>query len=177
MKKKDKRSGQNGRGLDTVGKRILVLTIAILMTFQFCTPTLSGMSFAEDYTEADVLALAEQSAAAAETAEPEEVQEEAASQEEAAQNGLLMDKAHLKALFERLSAEDTECGSCFNRFHCARGCPDVCPALTPETRDAGSFRCRISRKLAEAELFEIADVSLNETARRYGFAGVDLRGE
>ena len=51
MEKKDKKSGKRGRGLDTIGKRILVLTIAILMTFQFCTPTLTGVSFAEEISD------------------------------------------------------------------------------------------------------------------------------
>ena len=60
MEKKDKKSGKRGRGLDTIGKRILVLTIAILMTFQFCTPSFYGISFAD---EEEILA---------ETAEPVE---------------------------------------------------------------------------------------------------------
>ena len=42
MDKKDKKPGLNRKGLDTMGKRLLVLTLAILMTFQFCTPTFSG---------------------------------------------------------------------------------------------------------------------------------------
>ena len=48
MDKKDKKPGLNRKGLDTMGKRLLVLTLAILMTFQFCTPTFSGVSFAEE---------------------------------------------------------------------------------------------------------------------------------
>jgi len=80
MEKKDKKSGRNGRGLDTIGKRILVLTIAILMTFQFCTPSLTGISFAEEITD---VTEEELSAATAETAvATEEVQEEAQPQEE-----------------------------------------------------------------------------------------------
>ena len=60
MDKKDKKPGLNRKGLDTMGKRLLVLTLAILMTFQFCTPTFSGVSFAEE------------DPAAAETVEPVE---------------------------------------------------------------------------------------------------------
>ncbi len=83
MEKKDKKSGRNGRGLDTIGKRILVLTIAILMTFQFCTPTLTGVSFAEEITDATEEEL---NAVPEETSEaPETVQEEAQPQEEAAE--------------------------------------------------------------------------------------------
>ncbi len=97
--------------------------------------------------------------------------------EEAESNGLLMDEADTCRLFGLLSAEDPGCKDCFNRYHCAGGCPDVCPASDPKLRDAGSFRCRISRKLAEAELLETAKRSLFGIARQYGYAGMDLRGE
>ncbi|MBR6089702.1 MAG: radical SAM protein [Anaerolineaceae bacterium] len=78
------------------------------------------------------------------------------------------------ALFDRLSREDPACGECFNRFHCARGCPDLCPVMTPELQDAGSFRCRVNRTMAEAELLETARLGLYETARTHGFAGIQL---
>ncbi len=78
---------------------------------------------------------------------------------------------------EMLSAEDPACESCFNRFHCARGCPDVCPALPGTLRDAGSFRCRVNRTLAEAELLETAGRSLFGFAEKYGYAGIKIRGE
>ncbi|MBQ1401577.1 MAG: hypothetical protein IIY99_04435, partial [Firmicutes bacterium] len=76
MEKKDKKSGKHGRGLDTIGKRILVLTIAILMTFQFCTPTFYGISFAdeEEYLETEQ-PVDEQAVEPAETPD-EEVQAE-----------------------------------------------------------------------------------------------------
>ena len=76
----------------------------------------------------------------------------------------------------RLIPEDPECADCFNRFHCARGCPDVCPALPGELHDAGSFRCRVSRILAEKELLETARRLLFGPARKYGYAGIKLRG-
>ena len=80
MEKKDKKSGKRGRGLDTIGKRILVLTIAILMTFQFCTPTFYGISFAdeEEYLETEQ-PVDEQAVKPAETPD-EEVQAEDTSQ-------------------------------------------------------------------------------------------------
>ena len=85
MEKKERKPGQSRRGLDTVGKRILVLTLAILMTFQFCTPTLSGVSFAEELTEADVAELAAQSDDLAEAEATEGEQETVEAQEEAAE--------------------------------------------------------------------------------------------
>ena len=95
------------------------------------------------------------------------------SQEEAEEKKL--DPMQDEALFERLSREDPGCEHCFNRFHCVRGCPDVCPALSDEFRDAGTFRCRVSRRLAEADLMETAERLLFEPARKYGYAGVKLR--
>ena len=99
------------------------------------------------------------------------------SRKEAERNGLLVDRESPGPLFDRLAAEDPDCLDCFNRFHCARGCPDVCPSGPGGPRDAGSFRCRVSRKLAEAELLAAARASLFELTRRYGYAGMDLRGE
>ena len=95
------------------------------------------------------------------------------SQEEAEEKQ--MDTVPDEALFERLSREDPGCEHCFNRFHCARGCPDVCPASSCDVGDTGSFRCRVSRRLAEAELLGIAERLLFEPARKYGYAGVKLR--
>ncbi len=76
-----------------------------------------------------------------------------------------------------LQSGDPACESCFNRFHCARGCPDVCPALPGAPRDAGTFRCRVNRTLAETELLEIAERCLFGPAEQYGYAGIKLGGE
>ena len=51
MEKKSKKSGFKNWRLDTVANRILVVALAIVMTIQFCTPTFSGVSFAEDTLE------------------------------------------------------------------------------------------------------------------------------
>ncbi len=74
MDKKEKKPGLNRKGLDTMGKRLLVLTLAILMTFQFCTPTFSGVSFAED--EVQQQETVEQAETAVTEEAPAEVQEE-----------------------------------------------------------------------------------------------------
>lgn len=74
-------------------------------------------------------------------------------------------------IFEKLSRDDPACLGCFNRFHCSRGCPDVCPA-NGEIHDAGSFRCRVNRTLAKADLLETAERLLFEPARNFGFAGM-----
>ena len=89
--------------------------------------------------------------------------------------GKKLDRPADKAVFDRLAREDPACEHCFNRFHCARGCPDVCPASDDGFRDAGSFRCRVSRTLAEAELLRTAERLLFEPARKYGCAGIKIR--
>ncbi|HEU4882344.1 MAG TPA: hypothetical protein VFT45_08870 [Longimicrobium sp.] len=44
------------------------------------------------------------------------------------------------------------CQSCVNVLHCARECPDVCPALGRDADEGapGGFRCRVQRLLGEA---------------------------
>lgn len=54
------------------------------------------------------------------------------------------DAARVAELRRRL-AELAGCRDCFNRFHCARSCPDACPALGASAR--GGFRCRFQRLL------------------------------
>ena len=98
------------------------------------------------------------------------------SKNEAEQKGLLSDRDRLGPLSACLSREDPECMSCFNRYHCARGCPEVCPVLADGSRDFGSFRCRVSRAVAEGELLDLASRSLADAAGRYGYAGIKLRG-
>ena len=96
-----------------------------------------------------------------------------ASQKEAAEKKL--DDIRDDALFTELAREDPACMRCFNRFHCSRGCPEVCPVMTPELSDAGSFRCRLNRSAAAAELLDLAERLLREPALQYGYAGLKLR--
>ena len=75
MKGKSKRSGT--RNLDTFGKRLLVLTLAILMTFQFSTASLSGVVYAlsdQEAAEAQVIEEAEQTENSTTPEETKEVQ-------------------------------------------------------------------------------------------------------
>lgn len=46
------------------------------------------------------------------------------------------------------------CARCFNRFHCAAGCPDRCPA-SPAAGPAG-FRCHVAQELARRLIDEVA---------------------
>jgi pyruvate-formate lyase-activating enzyme len=46
------------------------------------------------------------------------------------------------------------CRACFNRFHCVRSCPDVCPAVGRAATDG--FRCRFQRLLTLRRLASLA---------------------
>ncbi|MGE5460254.1 MAG: radical SAM protein [Solirubrobacterales bacterium] len=52
------------------------------------------------------------------------------------------------------TAEWPACRACFNRFHCVRSCPDVCPAVGTAASDG--FRCRFQRLLTLRRLTSIA---------------------
>jgi pyruvate-formate lyase-activating enzyme len=71
-----------------------------------------------------------------------------------------IDHRRLRALCERLDATLPECDGCFNRYHCARECPDRCPlddgAGLPETWRPG-FRCQVQKAIASALLLETAE--------------------
>ena len=71
-----------------------------------------------------------------------------------------IDHHRVQALCERLDAALPECVNCFNRFHCARECPDRCPLDDnddgAEARTPG-FRCKAQKAIALALLGETAD--------------------
>lgn len=71
-----------------------------------------------------------------------------------------VDLRQVQALRERLTIEPTGCAGCFNRYHCARGCPDLCP-LEDEAAwlacAGSSFRCRVQKTLTAAILAETAE--------------------
>lgn len=77
--------------------------------------------------------------------------------------------------WDRLAGSAPECADCFNYFHCARGCPEVCPVENAGIIDSESFRCRVNRTLAEAELREIVNGSLGKFARENRIAGENIQ--
>ena len=75
MENKRRKTGARGKNLDTLGKRLLVLTLAILMTFQFSTMSLSGVAFALSDQEAAEAQALEQADQTEQTPAPEKTQE------------------------------------------------------------------------------------------------------
>jgi uncharacterized protein len=66
-----------------------------------------------------------------------------------------IDQAQVRALRERLDVRLAECDGCFNRYHCARQCPDRCPLDEGLSREPG-FRCREQKAISLAILRETA---------------------
>lgn len=65
-----------------------------------------------------------------------------------------IDTEAVTQLRNRLTAQSAVCDTCFNQFHCTKGCPDFCPM---DARDsAGTFRCEVNKQLAYAEIMALA---------------------
>lgn len=70
-----------------------------------------------------------------------------------------VDAGRVATLRRRLGALPAGCEDCFNRYHCARECPDHCPLDGREGQapaDEPAFRCRVQRLLAARLLEERA---------------------
>jgi uncharacterized protein len=71
-----------------------------------------------------------------------------------------LDGERIRWLRERLSALPARCAHCFNRFHCARDCPDGCPldgGTSSGEDEVPGFRCRMQRGMTAAILMEAAE--------------------
>jgi len=61
----------------------------------------------------------------------------------------------IQSLSQALNKEPEYCINCFNRYHCARQCPDDC--LLELDAQADGFRCRAQALLADSLIQETAD--------------------
>lgn len=62
----------------------------------------------------------------------------------------------VQALRQQLDVALPDCADCFNRYHCARCCPDSCP-LDGDANAGSGFRCRAQRAIALGILQEAAE--------------------
>lgn len=72
----------------------------------------------------------------------------------------ILDHDRLHTLRRELDASRPECVTCFNRYHCTRGCPDTCPLDSFDRQNAPAepgFRCRSSRAIAAGILAKTAE--------------------
>jgi uncharacterized protein len=72
-----------------------------------------------------------------------------------------IDHFRVQALRQQLNVTLPECAECFNRYHCARECPDCCPldkdAHPGSVSVVPGFRCRAQKALAYASLRKTAE--------------------
>lgn len=90
--------------------------------------------------------------------------------------------SRVQELRQQLDTFLPECVDCFNRYHCARECPDLCPldddAYQSSDSLAPGFRCRVQKALAYATLRETAEsLWAAALARRAEGDGGDACGE
>ena len=75
-----------------------------------------------------------------------------------------IDHNSVRKLRQRLVTKPTECHDCFNRFHCAGECPDVCPLNYPP---GTTFRCQVQKAITAAILQEAADALWSLSAHQH----------
>jgi uncharacterized protein len=92
-----------------------------------------------------------------------------------------IDHLRIQELCRQLGAWPAECADCFNRYHCARTCPDLCP-LDGDARPSSDsltpgFRCRAQKALTHATLRETAErLWADVLARKAEEDGEGVRG-
>jgi sulfatase maturation enzyme AslB (radical SAM superfamily) len=75
----------------------------------------------------------------------------------------------VQVLRDRLRREPPECSTCFNRYHCTRGCPEYCPL--DNTIQPPGFRCQMQQRLVHVYLHEAADTLRASHDYQTGIAG------
>lgn len=65
-----------------------------------------------------------------------------------------LDHKRIPSMRQALHHPPAKCTGCFNRYHCARDCPDSCPLNS--TLPVSNFRCRVQQKLTMIRLLEMA---------------------
>jgi sulfatase maturation enzyme AslB (radical SAM superfamily) len=68
----------------------------------------------------------------------------------------VIDHERITALRQRLDRMPARCVGCFNRCHCVRECPDICPLDDALPTSEPGFRCRMQKALTYALLQEKA---------------------
>jgi hypothetical protein len=79
------------------------------------------------------------------------------------QDGMGIDREKLHGMLGRLAQVRAQCATCFNRTHCSKGCPSVCPLRTNPWEPA-TCDCTIERTIGLANIIEAAGIALPEEA-------------
>ncbi|MBD3290924.1 hypothetical protein GF337_19105 [candidate division KSB1 bacterium] len=74
------------------------------------------------------------------------------------------DRDSLGSLLSILAKSPEQCQSCFNRWHCAKGCPEICLL-----RSSGQeqFDCRMAKWIGLANIFEAAGLEITDHQMQY----------
>jgi sulfatase maturation enzyme AslB (radical SAM superfamily) len=80
-----------------------------------------------------------------------------------------LNRGRVRTLQQELDQSYLECAVCFNRYHCARGCPDYCP-LDGNSPGEPGFRCRVQKAMAGGILRVTAEHLWSEV-EKYGLEG------
>ncbi|CAG0972687.1 hypothetical protein ANRL4_01367 [Anaerolineae bacterium] len=87
-----------------------------------------------------------------------------------------LDLNHIRHMQQVVSSPQGACERCFNRFHCTRGCPEVCPWDGAMQAVETTFRCQLSRGLTNAHLAaEIAALQNNSDYHLLGIAAKEIQ--
>jgi len=68
--------------------------------------------------------------------------------------GFTLDIDNIQHLRQQLNVLPGKCASCFNQYHCARGCPTAC--LIQENGAANIFYCHVAAQISKARIEERA---------------------
>jgi radical SAM protein with 4Fe4S-binding SPASM domain len=79
------------------------------------------------------------------------------------QDGMIVNRKKLDRMLTLLSRIHEQCSMCFNRTHCAKGCPSICP-LQSGLDNQASFDCTMEKWIGLANLIEAAGMELPEEA-------------
>ncbi len=86
----------------------------------------------------------------------------------------IIKQSRLDGIFQSLHDSSVRCEDCFNHWHCAKGCPAVCPLKA----NMDPYDCRIEKWIGLANILEAGGVELSETdmadCESY-FSNIDIR--
>jgi hypothetical protein len=68
-----------------------------------------------------------------------------------------VDHGRVRELRELVGTVPARCADCFNRYHCVRECPDLCPLDGDDGASDPGFRCLMAKALTYATLRETAE--------------------
>lgn len=81
-----------------------------------------------------------------------------------------IDHTKVRDLRQRLNTSPARCHDCFNRFHCAGACPNICilgdQSLSKGGAVGASFRCQVQKAVSAVTLHEMAEAVWSQSLCR-----------